>query len=33
MNVAGQLLEAVMQGRAAEVRPRPGEYAREGTDD
>ncbi len=33
MNVAGQLLEAVMQGRAAEVRARPGEYAREGTDD
>ena len=33
MNVAGQLLEAVMQGRATEVRARPGEYAREGTDD
>jgi CBS domain-containing protein len=36
MNVAGQLLEAVLQGRAAEVPPaaqRVGEYAREGTDD
>ena len=37
MNVAGQLLEAVLQGRAAGVRPTTaqsaGEYAREGTDD
>ena len=37
MNVAGQLLEAVLQGRAAGVRPtmaqQAGEYAREGTDD
>jgi CBS domain-containing protein len=35
MNVAGQLLEAVLQGRATEVAPRAraGEFAREGTDD
>jgi predicted transcriptional regulator len=31
MNVAGQLLEAVLKGRAGELRP--GEFAREGTDD
>jgi CBS domain-containing protein len=33
MNVAGQLLEAMMHGPPAGGRARPGEFAREGTDD